>query len=118
MRVLILAGYETTSISLTWALVELSQNPSTQEKLRKELLDTYPNSDIPYDVLSSPDALPYLDAVTREVLRLHPPLSEVTREAAEDDEVLEFNAPARLPKGARCVNSCAGVCRVEDDGMR
>jgi len=69
MRVLILAGYETTSISLTWALIELCQNPDTQARLRAELHSSYPSADIPYDALSSPDALPYLDAVTREVLR-------------------------------------------------
>jgi len=72
MRVLILAGCETTSVSLTWARIELCQDPSTQAKLHAELLAAAPASDIPYDALTSPDALPYHDAVTREILRVAP----------------------------------------------
>ncbi|KAJ7194972.1 cytochrome P450 [Mycena pura] len=78
-NVLLLAGYETTSISLTWALIELSYNLAVQAKLREELLRN-PNADRNED--QGMEKLPYLDAVVHEVLRMHPPLAETTRTAA------------------------------------
>ncbi|KAG2364260.1 cytochrome P450 [Suillus spraguei] len=83
MKVLLLAGYETTSISLTWALIELSRHPDVQTSLREELLAFGP--DPTYDQLKA--NLPYLDAVVHEVLRLHPPLGEFTRLATADDVI-------------------------------
>ncbi|KAF8125508.1 cytochrome P450, partial [Boletus edulis] len=75
IKLLLLAGYETTAISLTWALLELSRNVDVQTKLRRELLEHVP--DPTYDQLSN--GLPYLDAVVHEILRIHPPAVEVTR---------------------------------------
>ncbi|KIJ59411.1 hypothetical protein HYDPIDRAFT_162418 [Hydnomerulius pinastri MD-312] len=94
MKVLLLAGYETTSISLTWALIELAKSPDMQTKLREELLAF--GSDPTYDQLSS--NLPYLDAVVHETLRLHPPVPEFTRVAAEDD-VIPLSEPVRTAAG-------------------
>lgn len=46
----------------------LSQHPDAQEKLRQELLDACEDRpDLTYDELN---ALPYLEAVCRETLRL------------------------------------------------
>lgn len=84
MKVLIVAGYETTSISLTWALVELSKHQEMQDKLRAELSE-FTNKDPTYDQISN--GLPYLDAVARETIRLHPPLGVTGRIAAQDDVV-------------------------------
>ncbi|KAF9466901.1 cytochrome P450 [Collybia nuda] len=93
-NVLLLAGYETTSISLTWALIELSRDPVQQEKLRKEL-QACGDQDPTWDQLMGTD-FPYLDAVVHETLRLHPPLAETTRVASEDD-ILPLSTP--LPTG-------------------
>ncbi|KAG2066347.1 cytochrome P450 [Suillus decipiens] len=94
MKVLLLAGYETTSISLTWALIELSQHPDVQTSLREELLAFGP--DPTYDQLKA--NLPYLDAVVHEILRLHPPLGEFTRLATADD-VIPLSEPVRMESG-------------------
>ncbi|KAI6026700.1 cytochrome P450 [Pisolithus microcarpus] len=83
MKVLLLAGYETTSISLTWALLELARNPDIQTKLREELL-AFPG-EANYDQLSS--KLPYLDAVVHEILRIHSPVIDLSRVAMEDDAI-------------------------------
>ena len=56
-------------------LIELARNPGIQSKLREELLAF--GVDPTYDQLNN--ALPYLDAVVHETLRLHPPLTEFTR---------------------------------------
>jgi len=61
MKTLMLAGYETTSVSLTWALVELSLHPEIQDRLRKELLEFENGGDASYDQLMN--ELPYLDAM-------------------------------------------------------
>ncbi|KAF9233342.1 cytochrome P450 [Melanogaster broomeanus] len=94
MKVLLLAGYETTSISMTWSLLELAQNPAVQTRLREELLAF--GGDPTYDQLSS--SLPYLDAVVHETLRVHPPVQELTRIAAEDD-VIPLSEPVRTASG-------------------
>lgn len=98
MKVLILAGYETTSISLTWALIELSRKPETQERLREELKEEFPNTDPNWEQLTNGSGLHYLDAVVHEILRLHAPLNVTTRVAAKDD-VIPLSAPLRLPTG-------------------
>jgi cytochrome P450 len=94
MKVLLLAGYETTSISVTWALIELSRNPDIQTKLRNELLEH--DSDPTYDQLAN--GLPYLDAVVHEVLRIHAPVRETTRVAIEDD-IIPLSEPVRTKSG-------------------
>ncbi|EPS95222.1 hypothetical protein FOMPIDRAFT_87477 [Fomitopsis schrenkii] len=95
MKVLILAGYETTSISLTWCLLELCKQPDIQQKLREELLQ-FSTNDPTWDQFTY--SLPYLDAVVHETLRLHPPLGETTRVAAEDD-VIPLSTPMRATNG-------------------
>ncbi|TBU29145.1 cytochrome P450 [Dichomitus squalens] len=98
MKVLILAGYETTSISLTWALIELSRKPEMQERLREELRAEFPNSDPTWEQLTNGAGLHYLDAVVHEILRLHAPLNITSRVAAKDD-IIPLSAPLRIPTG-------------------
>ncbi|KAG6330483.1 hypothetical protein ID866_8607 [Astraeus odoratus] len=94
MNVLLIAGYETTSISLTWALLELARNTDIQTKLREELLAFA--GDPTYDQFSN--GLPYLDAVVHETLRLRSPVTELTRIATEDD-VIPLSEPVRTRSG-------------------
>ncbi|KAF7313002.1 Cytochrome P450 [Mycena kentingensis (nom. inval.)] len=97
---ILLSGFATTAsgIKARWALVELSMQPKRQDRLRAELLAKFPTTDPSYDDLSS-TALPYLDAVVREALRLHPILAESSRVALEDD-ILPLSAPIRTTSGA------------------
>ncbi|KIK74026.1 hypothetical protein PAXRUDRAFT_836093, partial [Paxillus rubicundulus Ve08.2h10] len=82
-KVLLLAGYESTFITMTWALIELCRDQEAQNKLREELSQL--RGDPTWDQLTN--GLPYLDAVVHETLRLHAPLSETIRIATEDDIV-------------------------------
>ncbi|KAN0098017.1 Cytochrome P450 [Tylopilus felleus] len=93
-KVLLIAGYDTTSISLTWALIELAKNPDIQSKLRAELLEF--GADPTYDQL--PNNLPYLDAVVHETLRVHAPLPDFIRMATADD-VIPLSKPIRTRSG-------------------
>lgn len=67
-RTLIFAAMDTTSSALARILHLLALHPKVQDKLRKEVKDAYGDrADLGYDELV---ALPYLDAVCRETLRL------------------------------------------------
>ncbi|WP_228817096.1 cytochrome P450 [Nocardia transvalensis] len=74
LRTLLVAGHETTATSLVWALYRLHRHPATLHRLRAELTAAGPGV--------APDELvrlPYLDAVSQETLRLHPPVPIVLR---------------------------------------
>lgn len=62
---------------LQWALVELSRHPEKQQRLRRELLDAFSTHDPTHDDFMA--ALPYLDSILRETLRLHPPVTQLVR---------------------------------------
>ncbi len=64
---LLLLGYETTAGSLAWAFYLIHRHPLVLAKLRSELsgMGEQPNPEIIAQ-------LPYLNAVTQEILRLHP----------------------------------------------
>ncbi|KAL0577109.1 hypothetical protein V5O48_004862 [Marasmius crinis-equi] len=77
------AGHETTSTTTTLALYLLCAAPEIQSKLRKELLSV-PTDSPSMDQLN---ALPYLDAVVRETLRVLAPVQNTIREAMKDDVI-------------------------------
>ncbi|KAF9265256.1 cytochrome P450 [Marasmius fiardii PR-910] len=78
------AGHETTSTSTTWAIYLLSMYPQTQIRLREELLSAVPTDTPSMEQLN---ALPYLDAVVRETLRLLAPVPATQRMAMKDDVI-------------------------------
>jgi len=87
-------GHETTSTATAWALFALTQSPEVQDKLRKQLLAV--GTDNP--TMDELNALPYLDAVVRESLRLHPPMASISRVATEDD-TLPLGEPVKDKNG-------------------
>ncbi|KAF7355909.1 Cytochrome P450 [Mycena venus] len=73
------AGTETTSSALNRIIHVLALHPDVQTKLRAEIMETK-------EILSHDElvALPYLDAVIRETLRLYPPITAMTRSVTQD----------------------------------
>lgn len=63
-RTLLLAGHETTSSTMTWALYELAQNPSVQEEIRQEILEHRSRNSEAFSV-SELDAMPFLNAFVK-----------------------------------------------------
>ncbi|XP_077245939.1 flavonoid 3'-monooxygenase CYP75B137-like [Tasmannia lanceolata] len=68
---MVAAGTDTTSTTLEWAMAEMLLKPETLKKARDEL-DALVGRDSILEDYHVPK-LPYLDAVVKEVLRLHPP---------------------------------------------
>ncbi|PCH43025.1 cytochrome P450 [Wolfiporia cocos MD-104 SS10] len=84
----IVAGHETTSNAMSWCLFALANAPEIQEKLREELWNV-PTENPTMDELN---ALPYLDAVVRETMRVHGPVPGTIRISVQDD-VIPLNTP-------------------------
>ncbi|ESK88812.1 cytochrome p450 [Moniliophthora roreri MCA 2997] len=82
------AGHETTSTATTWTLFGLTGNIEAQTKLRREVLSV--PTEMP--TMEQLNALPYLDAVVREALRLYTPVTETDRVVLKDD-VIPLNEP-------------------------
>ncbi|CAN6163339.1 unnamed protein product [Urochloa humidicola] len=66
---LFIAGLDTSSNTIEWALAELLQNPRTMKTLQEELRTVLSSKEQVED--SDIDNLPYLRAVIKETLRLH-----------------------------------------------
>jgi cytochrome P450 family 110 len=78
LRTLLFAGHETTSIALCWAVDAVGRHPAVAERLAEELAslpDHHAGGASPEAIA----ALPYLEAVCNESLRLYPIITEVLR---------------------------------------
>ncbi|KAI0316032.1 cytochrome P450 [Amylostereum chailletii] len=80
----LIAGHETTSSTVTWILLALAKHQDIQDKLRVELLHVT-DGDMP--TMEALNALPYLDAVVRETMRVYAPVTATIRMAMHDDTI-------------------------------
>jgi cytochrome P450 len=89
---LMLAGHETTAITLTFCWELLARNPEAEATLHRELATLPSDREPRVEELS---ALPWTEYVVKESLRLYPPAWSLSREAVEDDELAGWHIPAR-----------------------
>ncbi|XP_058425190.1 cytochrome P450 3A12-like [Diceros bicornis minor] len=83
--IFIVAGYETTSTSLSFLMYLLATHPDVQQKLQEEIDMTFPNKEPPtYDALVQ---MEYLDMVLNESLRLFPIAVRLQRVCKKDVEI-------------------------------
>lgn len=87
-----MAGSETTSSTIEWALTELLSNPESLNKAKAELAQAV-GSDRTFEEDDIAN-LPYLKAVIKETLRLHPPIPFlIPRRAMEDTDFQGYHIP-------------------------
>ncbi|KAF9027549.1 cytochrome P450 [Hymenopellis radicata] len=88
---LIFTATDTAAGAMARALAQLAGSPCAQQKLRSELLDARKagGGKLSYDAMQ---ALPYLDAVCRESLRLGTAVPMLTR-TTKMDTILNFSKP-------------------------
>ncbi|KAG0363480.1 hypothetical protein BGX24_004881 [Mortierella sp. AD032] len=106
------AGHETTSTTVTWMLHIFSTHPEVQKRVRQEMLDhigrpSESNQNLlAYDALN---ALPYLNACVKELLRFIPPVPNTSRVASRDDTILGYE----IPKGTQVFLSSAALHKLK-----
>ncbi|CAN8096988.1 unnamed protein product [Discula destructiva] len=95
------AGHETSASTLSWAVKHLVLSQDVQSSLRVALRQALPEPLLskrqPKVLEIVKTAIPYLDAVIEETLRLHPSLPLQQRETKTDTIILGY----RVPKGTR-----------------
>ncbi len=89
-RLLLSAGYETTSVALTWALWLIGQAPEVQRKAQAEIDAVVGASPIGGEHI---DRLTYTGQVLQEVLRLYP-VPAMARQAGEPVTICGEDLPA------------------------
>ncbi|PIN02726.1 Cytochrome P450 CYP2 subfamily [Handroanthus impetiginosus] len=92
-QAMILGGTDTMTVTLTWALSLLLNNPDALKKAQEELdLHIGPQRQVKESDLEN---LVYIKAIIKETLRLYPAASLLPpREAAEDCTVAGYHVPA------------------------
>lgn len=91
----LIAGVDTTSTGAVSVLYALAKNPEKQEILRNEVLSVLPEkcSALTTQSLSS---MPYLRAVIKEALRMHPPINGNARDAGQDLVIQGYQIPKHV----------------------
>jgi cytochrome P450 len=91
IAVMMFAGHETTSVTLTWAFYLLSQNPAAEVALHAELERALSGR---APTIADLPNLPYNRGVIEETLRLYPPAFGVTRQSVDADVFGGYRVPA------------------------
>ncbi len=90
MATMIVAGHETTALTLFWSLYLLASSPTDQERVAEEVRTLDLSPDGAADALAK---LPYTKAVVNESLRLYPPAFALARIASGPDQVGDIAVP-------------------------
>ncbi|HEV7509490.1 MAG TPA: cytochrome P450 [Thermoanaerobaculia bacterium] len=88
----LVAGYESTAVTLTWMFYLLSRHPGVEQRLRQEIGTVLGNRS---PTLADLPSLEYLHQVIAEAMRYYPAFWAMTRETVADDEIGGFRIPAK-----------------------
>ena len=91
MMTLLMAGHETTAISLTWLVYLLTNHADVRGRLLGELDNVVGSRPV---ALADFERLPFLDRTVREGLRLYPSVWGFMRVALHDDTICGYRIPA------------------------
>ncbi len=87
----VIAGHETTALTLGWALYLIAAHPPTQERLAEEVAQVLNGRAATGDDF---DALPFTRQVVEETLRLYPPAGFLSRNAKSADRLADRDIAA------------------------
>lgn len=118
----LVAGHETSGITLTYIMWELSQRLEVQAELQRELFTLSPSlrypipeGEKPIPPLSSVDDLPLLDAIVRETLRLHSPApAQLPRVTPDVEKGTSLHGYDNIPGGVRVSSTAYSLHRIGD----
>ncbi|MBE8725518.1 cytochrome P450 [Flavobacterium hungaricum] len=88
IKVLFIAGHETTANALTFTLHLLGRNQDVQQKIYEEITAAEAATD---DIVEQLQRMIYMTAVLNESMRLYPPAWITDRQNVEDDSLSQFN---------------------------
>ncbi|KAG4907791.1 hypothetical protein JHK82_056443 [Glycine max] len=101
------AGTDTTASTLEWAMTELVRNPDVMSKAKQELEQMISKGNNPIEEADI-GKLPYLQAIIKETLRLHPPVPFLLpRKADKDVDIGGYT----IPKDAQVLVNTWTICR-------
>ncbi len=86
MQFFIVAGHETTALAISWALYLLANDPAAQERAREEARGVLGARAAEGGDLA---AMPYIEQVLDEAMRLYPPVGMLARNVLDDDEIYD-----------------------------
>jgi len=84
MQFFIVAGHETTALAISWALYLLANIPEYQDRARAEAVAQLNGRVADADDL---DAMPFIEQILEEAMRLYPPVGLLARTVLEEDEL-------------------------------
>lgn len=87
IKVLFIAGHETTANALTFTLHLLGRNPEVQQKIFDEIIDIESQTE---NIIEQLQKMTYTNAVLNESMRLYPPAWITDRQNIEDDSLAQF----------------------------
>ncbi|CAG9108386.1 unnamed protein product [Plutella xylostella] len=93
----LIAGVDPVTMGMFGALFELAKRPDIQKRLQEEIDNAFENNtEIGYDVISKMECL---TKVVNESLRMHPPISMLTRQCMDESVLPVGNI--RVSKGTK-----------------
>lgn len=92
IKILFIAGHETTANALTFTFHLLANHPEIQQKILDEILEIESQTD---DVVEQLQKMSFINAVINESMRLYPPAWITDRVNIEDDSLLGYNIRAK-----------------------
>nr|XP_020647380.1 cytochrome P450 4F22 isoform X1 [Pogona vitticeps] len=99
-------GHDTTASGLSWVLYNLARHPKYQDQCREEIRDLLQGRDVEEIEWEDLSRMPFTTMCIKESLRLHPPVTVISRRCTEDIKLPDGRV---IPKGNICLISIFGT---------